>query len=122
MFEQERVSTKSGVEFLRNAVGMEYATGNPTIDTSGMTAGNVIKGGTAISKNPETGLYTPVTAPADGEGTAILSSPMLTRHDVEVKSTDKNVTVPALTKGNVEEQLTTGVTDQFKNSSNFFWY
>ncbi|MCG1009230.1 hypothetical protein J4760_04080 [Salinicoccus sp. ID82-1] len=122
MFEQKRVTAKSGHEFLRNGVGVEFSTGNITLDASKFTAGTVVKGGTAVSKNTSTGLYELVTAPAEGEESARLNAPMLTRHTVTVEDTSKNVHVAALTKGNVIEALTTGATDQFKNSSNFFWY
>lgn len=123
MFEQERISTEASVEFLRNAVGVEYVTGNPTLDGSKLTQGQVIKAGTAIHKNADTGLYELVGAPAVGEEGAILKAAVLTRETVKAKAAGKDVHVSAISKGNVIEALTTGVTDQFKASNGlFFWY
>lgn len=123
MFEQERISTESNAEFLRNAVGVEYVTGNPTLDGSKLTEGQVIKAGTAIHKNADTGLYELVSEPAEGEEGAILKNAVLTRDTVKVKTAGNDVHVSAISKGNPIEALTTGVTDQFKASNGlFFWY
>lgn len=119
MFEQERVSASVTPGFLRNAKGVEYVTGNPTLDASKFTNGQEVKAGTAIYKQ-ENGLYD-LAENFAGEGA--MPNGVLTVENVTVKDNTKNVHVGAISKGNIDEKLTHGVTDAFKQSNGlFFWY
>lgn len=122
MFEQKRVTAETLPEFLQNAKGVEYVTGNPTLDGSDFSNGDVVLPGTAIHKK-DNGLYALVTTPGEGEDGSKLNGAVLTRERIEIEDNTKNYHVPAISKGNVKEALTHGVTEQFKNSNGlFFWY
>lgn len=122
MFEQKRVQAQTLPQFIHNAKGLEYLTGNATLDGSDFSVGDEILPGTALYQK-DNGHYALVTAPGEGEGDAKLKSPVLTCERVEITDTDNLYHVSALTKGNVYEGLTHGVTEQFKNSNGlFFWY
>lgn len=79
-------------EFLRDAKNLEWTVGNITLDSSKLTEGQVIKGGTAVFKNTESDLYELVQA-----------------------STPETMT--ALRKASVYEELLTGVTNNFKKAT-----
>ena len=115
MFEQDRITTSYNDEFLMNSKGVEYLTGNATLDTSTLTDGQVIEAGTAIHKNEETGHFELVTA----ETVAPLRLPALVRHSIRV-DTNKHNYVSAITAGNPIEELCTGVTDVFKEANGKF--
>lgn len=119
MFEQKRIKAESTPTFLRNAKGVEYSTGNITLDPTKFVASTVVEAGTAVHKN-EDGYYEAVT-PFVGEGEApLLDNAMITAETVVVE--DEEVHVSAITKGNVEEELVKGVTDQFKKSNGLIYF
>lgn len=125
MFEQKRVSAQTVPTFVHNAKGLEYVTGNPTLDGSKFTNGAVVEPGTAIYKQ-DNDLYDLVSnapEPGEGESAARLRGAVLTTDRVVVEDNSKNYHTGAISKGNVTEALTTGVTEQFKASNGlFFWY
>lgn len=116
MFEQERKSFSHDNSAFVNAKGIEYSTGNPTIKTEGMTAGEVIPAFTAISRN-EDGTFSKVES-----GTTPVNVPLITVDPVKVVTPGNNVHVGAVSKANLYENACYGVTDAFKTASNFFFY
>ena len=112
MFKPKVISKfTSTPQFLRDAKYLEYTVGNPVLDGSKFSETTVVKAGTAISKNEETGLYELVT-----EGTSDIVAGVLTATDVEVEP-NENVNVGALRKASVRPELLTGVTDAFKEAT-----
>src|SRR5690625_5118461 len=99
MFEQKRVSSQVvSPVFLHNGKGVEYVTGNPTLDGSDFSNGDVVRGGTAIYKK-DNGLYTlaeNAPAPGEGETASKLSHPVLTVSDVVIEDNTKNYHVGAV--------------------------
>lgn len=99
--------------FLRDAKNLEWTVGNITLDSSKLSEGQVVKGGTAVFKNTESGLFelvqesTPETMPAA----------VLTSRDVQVQDVKVNESVPAIRKASVFEELLTGVTNNFKKAT-----
>lgn len=96
--------------FLRDAVNLEYTVGNPVLDGSKFQNEQVVKAGTAISKNKDTGLFELVT-----DNTTDLVAPVLTANDVTVYQ-NENQEVSAIRKASVYEELCTGVTQAFKDA------
>lgn len=125
MFEQYKVSASATPTFLHNGKGVEYVTGNPTLDGSKFTNGDVVAPGTAIYKQ-DNGLYdlvSNVAAPVEGTDAGTLKGAVLTTDEVVIADNTKNYHVGAISKGNVTEAVTVGVTEQFKASNGlFFWY
>lgn len=116
MFEQERKTFTHDNSAFVNAKGIEYSTGNPTIKTEGMKAGDVIPAFTAISRN-EDGTFSKVTS-----GTTPIKVPLITVDPVKVVTPGNNVHVGAVSKANLYEGACHGVTETFKTASNFFFY
>ncbi|MCD8916367.1 hypothetical protein K2V61_12535 [Staphylococcus simulans] len=101
---------KNSPYFLRDAMNLEYTVGNPVLDGSKFDSEKLVKAGTAISKNKDTGLFELVT-----EGTSELVAPVLTANDVTVLP-NENQEVSAVRKASVYEELCTGVTQAFKDA------
>ncbi len=103
-------------EFLRDAKNLEWTVGNITLDSSKLTEGQVIKGGTAVFKNTESDLFELVQASTPETMTA----PVLTGHAVKIDDVQVNEEVSALRKASVYEELLTGVTNNFKKATQGF--
>ncbi|MCJ1765571.1 hypothetical protein [Mammaliicoccus sciuri] len=103
-------------EFLRDAKNLEWTVGNITLDSSKLTEGQVIKGGTAVFKNTESDLFELVQASTPETMTA----PVLTGHAVKIDDVQVNEEVSALRKASVYEELLTGVTSNFKKATQGF--
>lgn len=101
------------IAFLRDAKQLEFTVGNVTLDSSKLSEGQEIEGGTAVFRNEETDLYELVVegTPADMKGAVLTVEP--------VKVVDKNVNVhtSALRKASVYEELITGATKNFKEAT-----
>lgn len=104
-----REGTKSQPEFLRNAVGINYKTGNVVLDVTTLTVGEEIKAGTAVFYNPTTNLYE--TVKADTPET--MEAACLTRTSVKVLA-GQNPMTGALSACHPLENRCTGVTAAFK--------
>lgn len=104
-----RDGTVARPEFLRNAVGLQYKTGNVVLDVSKLTPGTPVYGGTAVFYNPETQMHEPVTAETPAE----MVGAVLTRDSTKVYA-GQNPMVGALTACNAIEERCTGVTANFK--------
>lgn len=99
--------------FLRDAKNLEWTVGNITLDSSKLSEGQVVKGGTAVFKNTESGLFELVQ-----ESTPeTMSAAVLTSRDVQVQDVKVNESVPAIRKASVFEELLTGVTNNFKKAT-----
>ncbi|WP_381420210.1 hypothetical protein [Staphylococcus hyicus] len=99
-------------EFLRDAKYIQYTVGNPVLDGSKFRESTVVKAGTAIFRNDETGLYelvqemTPET----------MKGAVLTSWTVTVEP-NENELVGAVREASVIEKRCTGVTDNFKKAT-----
>lgn len=100
-------------DFLRDAKNLEWTVGNITLDSSKLSKGQIVKGGTAVYKNPETGFYELVK----GDTPENMVAPVLTAHAVKIEDIKVNEQASALRKASVYEKLLTGVTDNFKNAT-----
>ncbi len=100
-------------EFLRDAKNLEWTVGNITLDSSKLTEGQVIKGGTAVFKNTESDLFELVQASTPETMTVAV----LTGHAVKIDDVQVNEQVSALRKASVYEELLTGVTNNFKKAT-----
>lgn len=99
--------------FLRDAKNLEWTVGNITLDSSKLSEGQVVKGGTAVFKNTESGLFELVQ-----ESTPeTMAAAVLTSRDVQVQDVQVNESVPAIRKASVFEELLTGVTNNFKKAT-----
>ncbi|MCY1563823.1 hypothetical protein NW133_07365 [Staphylococcus pettenkoferi] len=98
-------------EFLRDAKNVEYTVGNPVLDGSKFSQDTVVKAGTAIHKNKDTGLYELV-----GESTSNPVAAVLTANEVKVAK-GENEEVSAIRKASVHEERTHGVNDAFKQAT-----
>ncbi|MDU0429205.1 hypothetical protein QVA60_01725 [Staphylococcus chromogenes] len=96
-------------EFLRDGKYVQYTVGNPVLDGSKFSQTTLVKAGTAIHKNTDTGLYE-LVAP---ETPDTMVAAVLTSFDVEVES-NVNEMVGAIREASVIEARCTGVTDNFK--------
>ena len=106
-----RDSTVSRPEFLRNAVGLQYKTGNVILDVTKLTPGENVNDGTAVHYNEASQMYEPVVA----ETPATMVGAVLTRDATKVYA-GQNPMVGALTACNAIEQRCTGVTANFKEA------
>lgn len=104
-------SFKGGASFLRDGVQLEYTVGNVVLDGSKFSQDTLVKAGTALTKNTDSGLYELV-----GEETTEINAGVLTANDVVVQANESE-SVSALRKASVFEELTTGVTDAFKEAT-----
>lgn len=105
-----RDGTVSRPEFLRNAVGLQYKTGNVVLDVTKLTPGETVHGGTAVHYNATSQMYEPVTAESVN-----LVGAVLTRDATKVYA-GQNPMVGALTACNAIESRCTGVTAAFKEA------
>ncbi len=99
--------------FLRDFKNVEWTVGNITLDSSKLTEGQVVAGGTAVFKNTESGLFELV----QGSTPETMAAAVLTSRDVQVQDVQVNESVPAIRKASVYEELLTGVTNNFKKST-----
>lgn len=99
--------------FLRDAKNLEWTVGNITLDSSKLSEGQVVKGGTAVFKNTESGLFELV----QGSTPETMAAAVLTSRDVQVQDVQVNESVPAIRKASVFEELLTGVTNNFKKAT-----
>lgn len=99
--------------FLRDAKNLEWTVGNITLDSSKLSEGQVVKGGTAVFKNTESDLFELV----QGSTPETMAAAVLTSRDVQVQDVKVNESVPAIRKANVFEELLTGVTNNFKKAT-----
>ncbi|MBO3062725.1 hypothetical protein [Mammaliicoccus fleurettii] len=99
--------------FLRDAKNLEWTVGNITLDSSKLSEGQVVKGGTAVFKNTESGLFELV----QGSTPETMAAAVLTSRDVKVQDVQMNESVPAIRKASVFEELLTGVTNNFKKAT-----
>ncbi|WP_314347670.1 hypothetical protein [Mammaliicoccus vitulinus] len=99
--------------FLRDAKNLEWTVGNITLDSSKLSEGQVVKGGTAVFKNTESGLFELV----QGSTPETMAAAVLTSRDVQVQDVQMNESVPAIRKASVFEELLTGVTNNFKKAT-----
>ncbi|WP_305751685.1 hypothetical protein [Mammaliicoccus sciuri] len=99
--------------FLRDAKNLEWTVGNITLDSSKLSEGQVVKGGTAVFKNTESGLFELV----QGSTPETMAAAVLTSRDVQVQDVKVNESVPAIRKASVFEELLTGVTNNFKKAT-----
>lgn len=99
--------------FLRDAKNLEWTVGNITLDSSKLTEGQVVAGGTAVFKNTESGLFELV----QGSTPETMAAAVLTSRDVQVQDVKVNESVPAIRKASVFEELLTGVTNNFKKAT-----
>ncbi|HAL08920.1 MAG TPA: hypothetical protein DCO67_03010 [Staphylococcus sp.] len=100
-------------DFLRDAKNLEWTVGNITLDASKLSEGQIVKGGTAVFKNTTSGLYELVQASTP----ETMAAPVLTGTSVLVTDITVNEQASALRKASVYEELLTGVTDNFKKST-----
>lgn len=96
-------------EFLRDGKYVQYTVGNPVLDGTKFSEPTVVKAGTAIFRNEETGLYELVTpeTPDTMKGAVLTSWPITIEPNV-------NELVGAVREASVIEARCTGVTDNFK--------
>lgn len=106
-----KASLETRPEFLRNAVGLQYKTGNVVLDVSKLTPGTPVYGGTAVHYNETSQMYEPVEA----ETAATMVGAVLTRDHTQVFA-GQNPMVGALTACNAIEERCTGVTANFKDA------
>ncbi|MFI3377663.1 hypothetical protein [Mammaliicoccus sciuri] len=99
--------------FLRDFKNVEWTVGNITLDSSKLTEGQVVAGGTAVFKNTESGLFELV----QGSTPETMAAAVLTSRDVQVQDVQVNESVPAIRKASVYEELLTGVTNNFKKAT-----
>lgn len=99
--------------FLRDAKNLEWTVGNITLDSSKLSEGQVVKGGTAVFKNTESDLFELV----QGSTPETMEAAVLTSRDVQVQDVKVNESVPAIRKASVFEELLTGVTNNFKKAT-----
>lgn len=99
--------------FLRDAKNLEWTVGNITLDSSKLSEGQIVKGGTAVFKNTESGLFELV----QGSTPETMAAAVLTSRDVQVQDVQVNESVPAIRKASVFEELLTGVTNNFKKAT-----
>lgn len=121
MFTNKKSEYTAQQEFLMNSEGLTYVTGNPTLQASQFSVGDVIPSGTALSKNEDTGYFEVVSESGEDESTA-LKIPCLTRYDVKILDGYDEFFVPCITTGNPIEEMCSNVTDAFKEQSRFTWY
>lgn len=99
--------------FLRDFKNVEWTVGNITLDSSKLTEGQVVAGGTAVFKNTESGLFELV----QGSTPETMAAAVLTSRDVQVQDVQVNESVPAIRKASVYEELLTGITNNFKKAT-----
>ncbi|WP_204207311.1 hypothetical protein [Mammaliicoccus sciuri] len=99
--------------FLIDAKNLEWTVGNITLDSSKLSEGQVVKGGTAVFKNTESNLFELV----EGSTPETMAAAVLTSRDVQVQDVKVNESVPAIRKASVFEELLTGVTNNFKKAT-----
>lgn len=99
--------------FLRDFKNVEWTVGNITLDSSKLTEGQVVAGGTAVFKNTESGFFELV----QGSTPETMAAAVLTSRDVQVQDVQVNESVPAIRKASVYEELLTGVTNNFKKAT-----
>ena len=109
-----RDGTVSRPEFLRNAVGLQYKTGNVVLDVTKLTPGETVHGGTAVHYNATTQMYEPVLGGATPTPATMVGA-VLTRDSAKVYA-GQNPMVGALTACNAIEVRCTGVTTAFKDA------
>lgn len=100
-------------EFLRDAKNLEWTVGNITLDSSKLSEGQIVKGGTAVFKNTDSGFYELV----EESTPETMTAPVLTGHAVKIDDIDVNEQASALRKASVYEELLTGATDNFKKAT-----
>ena len=100
-------------EFLRDAKNLEWTVGNITLDSSELSEGQIVKGGTAVFKNTDSGFYELV----EESTPETMTAPVLTGHAVKVDDVDVNEQASALRKASVYEELLTGATENFKKAT-----
>ncbi|MBF0750514.1 hypothetical protein [Mammaliicoccus lentus] len=100
-------------EFLRDAKNLEWTVGNITLDSSKLSEGQIVKGGTAVFKNTDSGFYELV----EESTPETMTAPVLTGHAVKIDDVDVNEQASALRKASVYEELLTGATDNFKKAT-----
>lgn len=100
-------------EFLRDAKNLEWTVGNITLDSSKLSEGQIVKGGTAVFKNTDSGFYELV----EESTPETMTAPVLTGHAVKVDDVDVNEQASALRKASVYEELLTGATENFKKAT-----
>lgn len=99
--------------FLRDFKNVEWTVGNITLDSSKLTEGQVVAGGTAVFKNTESGLFELVQSSTP----ETMAAAVLTSRDVQVQDVQVNESVPAIRKASVFEELLTGATNNFKKAT-----
>lgn len=100
-------------EFLRDAKNLEWTVGIITLDSSKLSEGQIVKGGTAVFKNTDSGFYELV----EESTPETMTAPVLTGHAVKIDDVDVNEQASALRKASVYEELLTGATDNFKKAT-----
>lgn len=111
---QRRDGTVARPEFLRNAVGLQYKTGNVVLDVTKLTPGTTVYGGTAVHYNETTQMYEPVVDGATPTPATMVGA-ALTRDATKVYA-GQNPMVGALSACNAIEERCTGVTANFKDA------
>lgn len=105
-------TTNAMPEFVITGNHLKYTAGNITLDASKLSAGQEVMQGTAVHRDPETGLYLLVddTTPADMEGA------VLTVHAVRIEDTTVNEQTAGLVAGSVWSEKLIGASDNFKEA------
>ncbi|MGW7932321.1 hypothetical protein ACWEWU_11740 [Staphylococcus xylosus] len=114
MFKPKIISVEAEhPRFLRDGKNLEWTVGNITLDSSKLDEGQVVKNGTAVFKNTETGFYELVT----DDTPETMAAAVITGRDVTIDDKSVNVHVSALRKGSVYGEAITGLTDNFKKAT-----
>lgn len=105
-------TTNTMPEFVITGNHLKYTAGNITLDTSKLEVGQEVMQGTAVHRDPETGLYLLVdeNTPADMEGA------VLTVHAVRIENKEVNEQTAGLVAGSVWSEKLYGATDNFKEA------
>lgn len=99
-------------DFLITGNHLQYTAGNITLDSSELSAGQVVAQGTAVYEDEETGLFHLVQE----DTPATMKGAVLTVHAVRIEDKAVNELTSGLVAGSVWEERTHGVTDNFKEA------
>lgn len=99
-------------DFLITGNHLQYTAGNITLDSSELSAGQVVAQGTAVYEDEETGLFHLVQE----DTPATMKGAVLTVHAVRIEDKAVNELTSGLVAGSVWEEKTHGVTDNFKEA------
>lgn len=99
-------------DFLITGNHLQYTAGNITLDSSELSAGQVVAQGTAVYEDEETGLFHLVQE----DTPATMKGAVLTVHAVRIEDKSVNELTSGLVAGSVWEEKTHGVTDNFKEA------